>query len=123
VRVIVGFPAGNSPDTITRLISQFLSDKLGQQFVVENRPGAGGTIATEAALSAPPDGYTLLGIVMSNTINASLYPPTSNTTSGATSRPLRASPTHHSSCRSARRFRRRPCRSSSTMPGSVRERS
>jgi tripartite-type tricarboxylate transporter receptor subunit TctC len=73
VHVIVGFPAGNSPDMITRLISQFLSERLGQQFVVENRPGAGSTIATEAALNAAPDGYTLLGIVMSNTINASLY--------------------------------------------------
>jgi tripartite-type tricarboxylate transporter receptor subunit TctC len=74
VHVIVGVPAGNSPDMITRLISQFLSQRLGQQFVVENRPGAGSTIATEAALNAPADGYTLLGIVMSNTINASLYP-------------------------------------------------
>jgi tripartite-type tricarboxylate transporter receptor subunit TctC len=74
VRVIVGFPAGNSPDIITRLVCRYLSDHLGQQFVVENRPGAGSTIATEAALNAPPDGYTLLGIVMSNTINVSLYP-------------------------------------------------
>jgi tripartite-type tricarboxylate transporter receptor subunit TctC len=74
VRVIVGFPAGNSPDIITRLTCRYLSDQLGQQFVVENRPGAGSTIATEAALNAPPDGYTLLGIVMSNTINVSLYP-------------------------------------------------
>jgi tripartite-type tricarboxylate transporter receptor subunit TctC len=60
VHVIVGFPAGNSPDMITRLISQFLSERLGQPFVVENRPGAGSTIATEAALNAAPDGYTLL---------------------------------------------------------------
>jgi tripartite-type tricarboxylate transporter receptor subunit TctC len=74
VRVIVGFPAGNSPDIITRLTCHYLSDHLGQQFVVENRPGAGSTIATEAALNAPADGYTLLGIVMSNTINVSLYP-------------------------------------------------
>jgi tripartite-type tricarboxylate transporter receptor subunit TctC len=73
VRVIVGFPAGNSPDMITRILCRYLSDHLGQQFVVENRPGAGSTIATEAALNAPADGYTLLGIVMSNTINASLY--------------------------------------------------
>ncbi len=73
VHVIVGFPAGNAPDIITRLVSQFLSERLGQQFVVENRPGAGSTIATEAALNAPADGYTLLGIVMSNTINQSLY--------------------------------------------------
>jgi len=74
VRVIVGFPAGNSPDIITRLVCRYLSEHLGQQFVVENRPGAGSTIATEAALNAAPDGYTLLGIVMSNTINESLYP-------------------------------------------------
>jgi tripartite-type tricarboxylate transporter receptor subunit TctC len=59
---------------ITRILCRYLSDHLGQQFVVENRPGAGSTIATEAALNAPPDGYTLLGIVMSNTINVSLYP-------------------------------------------------
>src|SRR5262245_40539484 len=71
---IGGFPPGNSPDIIARLIGQWLSDRLGQQFVIENRPGAGSNIATEAALSAPADGYTLLLIVLTNVLNATLYP-------------------------------------------------
>jgi tripartite-type tricarboxylate transporter receptor subunit TctC len=73
VRFIVGFPAGNAPDIIARLIGQSLSERLGQQFVIENRPGAGSNIATEAALSAPADGYTLLLIVLTNVLNATLY--------------------------------------------------
>ncbi len=73
VRLIVGFPAGNAPDIIARLAGQWLSDRLGQQFIVENRPGAASNIATEAALSAPADGYTLLLIVLTNVLNASLY--------------------------------------------------
>ena len=73
VRFIVGFPAGNAPDIIARLIGQSLSERLGQQFVIENRPGAGSNIATEAALSAPADGYTLLMIVLTNVLNATLY--------------------------------------------------
>src|SRR5215813_6432662 len=60
VRIIVGFPAGSAPDIIARLIAQGLSERLGQQFVVENRPGAASNIATEAVVRAPPDGYTLL---------------------------------------------------------------
>jgi tripartite-type tricarboxylate transporter receptor subunit TctC len=74
VRFIVGFPAGNAPDIIARLIGQALSERLGQQFVIENRPGAASNIATEAALSAPADGYTLLLIVLTNVFNATLYP-------------------------------------------------
>jgi len=74
VRFMVGFPPGNAPDIIARLIGQWLSDRLGQQFVIENRPGAGSNIATEAALSAPADGYTLLLIVLTNVLNATLYP-------------------------------------------------
>ena len=73
VRFIVGFPAGNAPDIIARLIGQGLSERLGQQLVIENRPGAGSNIATEAALSAPADGYTLLMIVLTNVLNATLY--------------------------------------------------
>jgi tripartite-type tricarboxylate transporter receptor subunit TctC len=73
VRIIVGQAAGSGSDTVARLIGQFLSDRLGQQFVIENRPGAGGNIATEAAVRAPPDGYTLLLVNSSNTINATLY--------------------------------------------------
>ena len=73
VRIIVGFPAGGPVDMVARLIGQWLSDRLGQQFVVENRPGAGGNIATEVAIRAPADGYTLLSVVSSHAINATLY--------------------------------------------------
>jgi len=74
VRFIVGFPAGNAPDIIARLVGQWLSERLGQQFIIENRPGAASNIATEAALAAPADGYTLLLIVLTNVFNAALYP-------------------------------------------------
>src|SRR5437016_11108721 len=60
VRIIVGFAAGGPNDILARLMGQWLSQRLGQQFVIENRPGAGSNIATEAAVRAPPDGYTLL---------------------------------------------------------------
>jgi tripartite-type tricarboxylate transporter receptor subunit TctC len=73
VRMIVGFPAGQATDSIARLTGQSLSELLGQQFVIENRPGAGGNIATEVVVRAPPDGYTLLMITTSNAINATLY--------------------------------------------------
>ena len=73
VRVIVGQAAGSSSDITARLISQFVSERLGQQFIVEVRPGAGGNIATEAAVGAPADGYTLLLVNAQNTINQSLY--------------------------------------------------
>src|SRR5262249_38285124 len=69
IRLTVGFPAGNAPDIIARLIAQWLSDALGQQVVVENRPGAASNIATEAAVNAPPDGYTVLLVVLTNVIN------------------------------------------------------
>jgi tripartite-type tricarboxylate transporter receptor subunit TctC len=74
VRILVGFPAGISPDIVARLIGQPLSARLGQPFVIENRPGAGSNIATEAVIRAPPDGYTLLIVSPTNTINATLYP-------------------------------------------------
>jgi tripartite-type tricarboxylate transporter receptor subunit TctC len=73
VRLIVSVPAGGSPDILARLLGQRLSDRLGQPFVVENRPGASSNIATEIAVKAPPDGYTLLMAISSNAINASLY--------------------------------------------------
>ena len=73
VRLYVGFAAGQSIDILARLIGQWLSDRLGQQFIVENRPGAGGNIATEAVVRAAPDGYTLLVVGANNAINASLY--------------------------------------------------
>jgi tripartite-type tricarboxylate transporter receptor subunit TctC len=74
VRVIVGFPAGQAADSLARIVSQALSQRLGQQFVVDNRPGAGGNIGTDAVVRATPDGYTILMEVMtSNAMNASLY--------------------------------------------------
>jgi len=73
VRIIVGFPAGIAPDIVARVVGQALSDRLGQQFVVENRPGAGSNIGTEIVVRAPPDGYTLLLAVSSGAINATLY--------------------------------------------------
>ena len=60
VRIIVGFPAGVAPDIVARLTGQALSERLGQQFVIENRPGAGSNIGAEIVVRAPPDGYTLL---------------------------------------------------------------
>jgi tripartite-type tricarboxylate transporter receptor subunit TctC len=73
VRIIVGFPAGGATDIQARLMGQCLSERLGQQFVVENRAGASGNIGTEAVAKAPADGYTLLQIVTPNAINAALY--------------------------------------------------
>src|SRR5262245_58522092 len=73
VRIVVGFPAGGGPDIIARLIGQVLSERLGQQFVIENRPGAAGNIGTEIVVRAPPDGYTILMVISANTINATLY--------------------------------------------------
>jgi tripartite-type tricarboxylate transporter receptor subunit TctC len=73
VVVLVGYAAGGPTDICARLISEALSRRLGQQFVVDNRPGAGGNIATEAAVRAPADGYTLLLVSTSNAINKTLY--------------------------------------------------
>jgi tripartite-type tricarboxylate transporter receptor subunit TctC len=73
VRLIVGQAAGSGSDILARLITQRLSERLGQPFVVENRPGAGGNISAEAVVRAPPDGYTLLVITSTNAINSALY--------------------------------------------------
>jgi tripartite-type tricarboxylate transporter receptor subunit TctC len=73
VRIVVGFTAGGSTDIGARLIGQWLQERLGQSFVIENRPGAGTNIATESVVRAPPDGYTLLMIGPSSTVNATLY--------------------------------------------------
>jgi tripartite-type tricarboxylate transporter receptor subunit TctC len=73
VRVIVGLPAGNSPDIVARITSKWLAQKLGQPFLVENRPGANTNIATGFVLRAPADGYTLLLAVAGNAINSSVY--------------------------------------------------
>jgi tripartite-type tricarboxylate transporter receptor subunit TctC len=73
VRIVLGFAPGQAIDIVTRIIGQWLSEQLGQQFIIENRPGAGGNIATEAVVRAPPDGYTLLAIGSNNMINVTLY--------------------------------------------------
>src|ERR1700756_817832 len=73
VRFVVGYPAGGATDIIARLIGQRLSEKLGQQFVIENKPGAGNNIGTEAAVNAEADGYTVLLVNPANYINATLY--------------------------------------------------
>jgi tripartite-type tricarboxylate transporter receptor subunit TctC len=73
VRIIVGFPAGIAADAVARLMAQSLSDSLKQQFIVENRPGAGSNIATEAVVRATPDGYSLLLVTQTNAINATSY--------------------------------------------------
>jgi tripartite-type tricarboxylate transporter receptor subunit TctC len=73
VRLVTGFaPAGGS-DVVARLIGHWLSERLGQSFIIENRPGAGGNIGTESVVRAPPDGYTLLLVTVANVVNASLY--------------------------------------------------
>jgi tripartite-type tricarboxylate transporter receptor subunit TctC len=73
VRYIVGYAPGGGNDIVARLMGQWLSERTGQQFVIENRPGAGTNIATEAVVNAPPDGYTLLSAGAPNAINATLY--------------------------------------------------
>jgi len=73
VRLVVGYPAGTAPDIGARVIGPWLSERFGQQFVVENRPGAGTNIAAETVVRAPPDGYTLLLATTANAVNATLY--------------------------------------------------
>ena len=73
VKWVVGYPPGGATDIIARLIGQRLSERLGQQFVIENKPGAGNNIATESVINADPDGYTVLLVNPANYINATLY--------------------------------------------------
>ena len=73
VRIVVGFPPGGAPDIFPRLMGQWLSERLGQPFVIENRPGAAGNIATESVVNSTPDGYTLLSCGTPSAINATLY--------------------------------------------------
>jgi tripartite-type tricarboxylate transporter receptor subunit TctC len=73
VRWIVGYPAGGTTDIVARLIGNWLSERLGQPFLIENKPGAGNNIGTEAAINSPPDGYTVILVNPANAINATLY--------------------------------------------------
>src|SRR6516165_4069515 len=73
VRLVLGYAPGGSPDIVARLIGQWLSERLGQAVVIENRPGAASNIGTEAVVRAAPDGYTLLYVTTANAINATLY--------------------------------------------------
>src|SRR6202051_821981 len=73
VHVVAGYPAGAGPDIIARLIAQALSESMGQQFIVDNRPGASSNIGTEIVAHAAPDGYTLLTTVSTNAVNATFY--------------------------------------------------
>src|SRR5882724_7096095 len=73
VRSIVGFGAGSAADVVARLIGQWLSERLGQPFIVENRPGAGSNMGAQAVVRAPADGYTFLVVTTTNAINATLY--------------------------------------------------
>ena len=73
VRIVVGYPAGGVGDIVARLMGQWLSERLGQPFVIENRAGAASNIATEAVVRAPGDGYTLLVVNPANAISATLY--------------------------------------------------
>ena len=74
VRIVVGFSAGGPNDINARLIGQWLSERLGQQFIVDNRPGASGNIAMEQVVRSPPDGYTLVMVAVSSAVNATLFP-------------------------------------------------
>jgi tripartite-type tricarboxylate transporter receptor subunit TctC len=73
VRIVVGFAAGGAADVVARLIGQWLSERFRQQFMIENRPGAAGNIATELVVRSPADGYTLLFVTTPNAANATLY--------------------------------------------------
>src|SRR5262249_21321487 len=74
VHWIVGFPPGGGADTVARIIAPWLSERLAQQVVIENRPGAGTNIAVQAVVNSPPDGYTLLWFGLANVINVSIFP-------------------------------------------------
>ncbi|HKA39652.1 MAG TPA: tripartite tricarboxylate transporter substrate-binding protein, partial [Burkholderiales bacterium] len=73
VRILLGFPAGGSTDLVARIMATWLSERLGQSFVVENKPGAGTNLAAQAAVASPPDGYTLMFVTTTNAINASFH--------------------------------------------------
>jgi tripartite-type tricarboxylate transporter receptor subunit TctC len=97
VRWIVGFPAGGAADIVARIMGQWLSERLGQQFVIENRPGAASNIAAEAVVRAHPDGYTLLWVTQVNATNTTLYD-NSASISSTTSHRSQALPVRPLSC-------------------------
>ena len=74
VKMVVGFAAGGPTDVIARAMAQWLTDRMGQQFIIDNKPGAGGNLATELMINAKPDGYTVLVVATANAINLTLYP-------------------------------------------------
>ena len=98
VRILVGYAVGGPLDTSARLIAQWLSERLGQQFIIENRPGAASNTATEAVVRAPADGYTLLQVTLANALNATLSTITSLSLSSVTSHRSRALPFTPTSC-------------------------
>ena len=122
VRIIVPLAPAGTVDIIARLMGHWLSERLGQQFVIENRSGGGTTLGTEAVVRALPDGYTLLMIDVSR--RSTRRSTTSSTSiSSATSRPLRMSFMCPTSLPYARHFRQKPFPSSSLMPKPIRARS
>jgi len=114
IHFVVGFPAGGPNDILARLIGQWLSDRLGQPVIVENKPGASGNVATEAVVRAPADGYTLLMVGPANAINASLHDELKFNFC-ATSRRSRRSHASRSSCSSTHRFRQKAFQNLSPM--------
>jgi Tripartite tricarboxylate transporter family receptor len=122
VRIIVGFPAGGGSDIIARLLGQWMTERLGQSFIIENRPGAGTNIAIEAVVRARADGYTLLLLTSSGAINATLTT-SSITISSGTSCRWRASAVRPSSGWSTHHFQPRLFLSSLPMRGSGQTRS
>ena len=122
VRIIVGYPAGGGADFNARLMGQWLSERLGQSFIVENRPGAASNIATEAVVRAAPDGYTLLLVNINNAVNATSYDKLSfNFVHDIT--PIALLAACRSSWQCIRRFQRRPFLNSSPIPRQTRARS
>jgi tripartite-type tricarboxylate transporter receptor subunit TctC len=120
VRIVLGYAPGNAPDIVARLMGQWLSERLGQQFVIENRPGAGSNIGTEAVVRAAPDGYTLLYVTTANAVSATLFDKLNFNfirdiapVAGTIRVPNLVAVICH--------FRSRPSRSSSPMPKPVRE--
>ena len=117
-RIIVPFAPVGSTDIVARLIGQWLSERLGQQFIIENRPGAGSNVGTEAVVNAPPDGYTLLLVGASSTINVTLYEKL-NFSFLRDITPSQVSSQSPSLCRSSHRSRRRRFPSLSPMQKSM----